>query len=42
MFYNIHYAAELFGRPEKVLYHPNRGFNGVDTSGTLVLTISRI
>ena len=35
--YNIHYAAELFGRPEKVSYHPNRGFNGVDTSGTLVL-----
>lgn len=35
--YNIHYAAELFGRPEKVSYHPNRGFNGVDTSGTLVM-----
>jgi len=35
--YNIHYAEELFGRPEKVSYHPNRGFNGVDTSGTLVL-----
>ena len=35
--YNIHYAAELFGRPKKVSYHPNRGFNGVDTSGTLIM-----
>ncbi len=35
--YNIHYAAELFGRPEKVSYHPNIGFNGVDTSGILVM-----
>lgn len=36
--YNIHYCAALFGLPEKVQYYPNYGFNGVDTSGTLVLS----
>ena len=35
--YNIHYAAALFGVPRAVHYYPNRGFNGIDTSGTLVL-----
>ena len=35
--YNIHYAAALFGSPEKVSYFPNKGFNGVDTSGTIVM-----
>ena len=35
--YNIHYAAALFGLPRSVHYYPNRGFNGIDTSGTLVL-----
>jgi len=35
--YNIHYAAALFGLPRAVHYYPNRGFNGIDTSGTLVL-----
>ena len=35
--YNIHYAVELFGAPVKTQYYPNIGFNGVDTSGTLVL-----
>ena len=35
--YNIHYCAGLFGRPEKVVYFPNRGYNGTDTSGLLVL-----
>lgn len=36
--YNIHYCATLLGRPEKISYHPNLGFNGVDTSGSLVLS----
>ena len=35
--YNIHYAVALFGAPESVHYYPNRGFNGIDTSGTLVM-----
>ena len=35
--YNIHYAAALFGQPKQVQYYPNRGFNGIDTSGTLIL-----
>ena len=36
--YNIHYAAALFGAPLGTRYFPNIGFNGVDTSGTLVMT----
>lgn len=35
--YNINLLAGLFGRPEEVKYYANRGFNGVDTSGILVL-----
>lgn len=36
--YNIHYCVGLFGRPKDVDYYPNIGPNGVDTSGTLVLS----
>ena len=35
--YNVHYAVGLFGRPQEVCYYPNLGFNGIDTSGTLIL-----
>lgn len=35
--YNIAFAVGLCGRPEKVAYAPNRGWNGVDTSGVLLL-----
>ena len=35
--YNIHYAVALFGEPKRVQYFPNIGFNGIDTSGTLVM-----
>lgn len=35
--YNIHFVAGLLGKPESVHYTCNTGFNGVDTSGTLVL-----
>ncbi len=33
MIYNLSLMAGLFGRPDQVTYHPNLGFNGVDTSG---------
>ena len=35
--YNLYYCVSLFGRPGEVHYFPNRGFNGCDTSGILVL-----
>lgn len=35
--YNLHLAADLFGRPEEVIFRANRGYNGVDTSGTVLL-----
>ncbi len=35
--YNLHYAIELFGAPDKTQYYPNIGFNGIDTSGTMVM-----
>jgi predicted dehydrogenase len=35
--YNIHFAAALFGESLEGQYYPNIGFNGVDTSGVLVL-----
>ena len=35
--YNIHLVTGLFGKPDSVQYYPNTGFNGVDTSGILIL-----
>ncbi|MFJ5472580.1 Gfo/Idh/MocA family protein [Pectobacterium carotovorum] len=35
--YNIHFTCAIFGMPLLVKYHANRGFNGIDTSGVLVL-----
>ena len=35
--YNLHYAVSLFGAPNKTDYYPNIGFNGIDTSGTMVM-----
>ena len=35
--YNINLVAKLFGLPKKIKYFANRGFNGVDTSGVLIL-----
>lgn len=35
--YNLHAAAGLFGMPEEARYFANRGFNGIDCSGTAVL-----
>ena len=36
--YNLHLAVDLFGRPEEVIFRSNRCYNGVDTSGTVLLT----
>ncbi|TDW08856.1 putative dehydrogenase [Breznakia blatticola] len=35
--YNIHFVMGLFGKPESYTYYPNIGFNGIDTSGTLIM-----
>lgn len=35
--YNVHFVCRLFGKPNSVSYHANIGFNGIDTSGVLIL-----
>ena len=35
--YNLHYAVCLFGPPRRARYCPNVGWNGVDTSGVVIL-----
>ncbi|SDP62019.1 Gfo/Idh/MocA family protein [Selenomonas ruminantium] len=35
--YNLNFIIGLFGAPNDVSYTPNIGFNGIDTSGTLLL-----
>lgn len=35
--YNLNLVVGLFGMPVGAQYYPNKGFNGVDTSGTLIL-----
>lgn len=35
--YNVCFCVALFGAPVSVSYAANRGFNGIDTSGTLTL-----
>lgn len=35
--YNLHFTVGLFGKPQNAHYYPNRGFNGIDTSGIAVL-----
>lgn len=35
--YNIHFVEGLFGKPVFTHYEANTGFNGVDTSGTLIM-----
>ncbi|PWI33473.1 gfo/Idh/MocA family oxidoreductase [Vibrio albus] len=35
--YNIHLSCYLFGAPEQVTYTCNKGFNGIDTSGVMVM-----
>lgn len=36
-FYNVTLMVALFGAPRSHTYHANGGFNGVDTSGSLVM-----
>ena len=35
--YNVHFCVGLFGAPREAVYYPNRGHNGIDTSGALIL-----
>lgn len=35
--YNIHFTVGLFGEPQRYQYFANRGYNGVDTSGVLMM-----
>lgn len=39
--YNVHFIVGLFGAPENVTYAANIGFNGVDTSGVLLMDYGR-
>lgn len=39
--YNLHFIAGLFGLPEAVSYYPNKGYNGVDTSGIVIMDYGR-
>lgn len=38
--YNINFIVGLFGKPLEVSYTPNLGFNGIDTSGILLMKYS--
>ena len=35
--YNVHFIQGVFGKPVFTHYEANIGFNGVDTSGTLIM-----
>ena len=35
--YNMNFIVGLFGVPKRAVYEPNRGFNGIDTSGAVLL-----
>lgn len=35
--YNVHFVCGLFGKPLSVEYHANIGFNGIDTSGVMLM-----
>ena len=35
--YNVNFVVGLFGLPIRAQYLPNKGWNGIDTSGTLVM-----
>lgn len=35
--YNIHFVVGMFGEPLKVHYFKNSGYNGIDTSGILIM-----
>lgn len=35
--YNVHFVTGLFGSPKYTLYMANKGYNGIDTSGILLM-----
>ena len=35
--YNLHFVTGLFGKPARVHYFANYGYNGIDTAGTAIL-----
>ncbi|MDR2860394.1 MAG: Gfo/Idh/MocA family oxidoreductase [Elusimicrobiota bacterium] len=35
--YNIHFTVGLAGKPKSYKYYPNVGYNGIDTSGVMIL-----
>lgn len=35
--YNLHFTVSLFGKPKAAHYYATKGYNGVDTSGIVVL-----
>lgn len=35
--YNLHFVTGLFGKPVQAQYFKNVGYNGIDTSGTIIL-----
>ncbi len=39
--YNLHLSCLLLGAPDQVTYTANRGYNGVDTSGVMVMVYPR-
>ena len=36
--YNLHYVVGLFGMPQSIQYTANIGYNGIDTSGVILMT----
>ena len=35
--YNLHFVTGLFGKPKDVHYFKNVGYNGIDTSGIVIM-----
>ena len=35
--YNVHFIVGLFGKPKNYQYFPNIGYNGIDTSGIMIM-----
>ena len=39
--YNLHFVTGMFGKPNEVHYFKNVGYNGIDTSGIIIIAVSR-
>lgn len=35
--YNLHFVTGMFGKPNEVHYFKNVGYNGIDTSGIIIM-----